>query len=167
MISGLVAGSGFDFAKTGLNKIGNVLGIGSNRGSKRDKRDKFRDALKSAGVRGLGHVHSDDWAQVKQLAQFVQRNKELGIAYLNEQNIDSFGGTYGQTAQQVLSGWSRYKSKMQSRNNNNKSPNNGTGTGGGVGTGGGAGTGISSTMLLIAAGIAALFFFGRNKQGAA
>ena len=168
ILGGIVGGGslvnkGVSIVGSGISAIGNVLGIGNNRGAKREKRDRLRDALVGAGVdRGtIDNVHSDDWRELKKLAQFVQDNGKMAVAYLNEtMPRGGFGGRKGPTASQVTANFQSWKQSKQPPSSAwpGQSPSMATPTAN-------TGKAITDTMLYIALGIAALFLLGPKLRG--
>ena len=147
-ISGNLGGA-FDTVKDTISGV-----FGNNRGSKRDKRNKFRDAVHKAGVNStfMADTHSDDWQEVKKVASFIQQNGQPAVNYINNKYgyRRKFGNSKGGvTAQQVISGFQGAQSSVSSGSSNGLNS----------GTGSNNGSRQSQTMLIII-GLATMLGFG-------
>ena len=122
MVLGAIGGASSLLDKTtGFNPIGSaiggissLLGGGNGRSEKRSKRQKFRSAIHNAGVNSsfAQNTHSDNWAHLKRVAQFINSKGELAIKYINDRygNQRRFGPKKGgPSADEIIGNFSMWK----------------------------------------------------------
>jgi len=158
-----IASGAYGAAKTLGFDLSDLNPFSSNRGDKREKRDALRNQLWNAGVSRsiFTDIHSDNWAELQKIVQFVKSNGQDAIAYINDTRPGTPGGNW---AQDIISGYQVWK---QQNAGMSASPVPGmTPTQSGSGSGSAAGPSFltqQNTLLgILAAGVLIAIFALKN-----
>lgn len=162
-----VASTAIDIGKALSGVIGKIFG--NNRDEKRKARAELQKALWAAGVNPdiYSQVHSDNWKQLRQIAEFLNREGQLGLMYINDEGTKSLGSRMpapNPSADQVIRAFASWKASSPIAESYRQSQNQDAAGPGRVDNGSGinqspamaiSSTGIPTWVFGIAAGLLA------------